>query len=120
VWANVTAITPRDLYLAYGDIRVLRDQYESMTARLDTDVIRNLGTRLWGRETFQFGDWLHPKASPDDPGAGRTDNQLVASAYLVHVTSIVADISEVLGESAPSDIAPRLSRRSARRFFAST
>jgi alpha-L-rhamnosidase len=41
---------------------------------------------------------LDPRAPPDDPGAGLTDQFLVADAYLVAVVGIASDIAHTLGK----------------------
>ncbi|KAJ9118904.1 hypothetical protein QFC24_005867 [Naganishia onofrii] len=97
VWDDVTALTPWDLHQAFDDKRILRDQYESMTVWLDTGVKR-APNGLYDSSLIQLGDWLDPKAPADDPADCRTDSHLVANAYLVHVTSTVSRISEILGE----------------------
>lgn len=99
VWDDVTALTPWDLHTAFGDKKVLLDQYESMTAWLDKGVKRG-DNGLYAPDLIQLGDWLDPKAPPEDPADCRTDSHLVANAYLVHVTKIVSQVAELLGESA--------------------
>jgi alpha-L-rhamnosidase len=95
-WGDVVILTPWDLYTASGDICILERQYESMTTWLDKGVKRTKDG-LHGRDSFQLGDWLDPKAPPEDPTGGRTDAHFVADAYLVHVTGVLAKISRVLG-----------------------
>ncbi|KAL6228880.1 hypothetical protein BDW75DRAFT_226091 [Aspergillus navahoensis] len=99
VWDDITIILPWTLYQSYGDIEVLRRQYPSMTGYLDRGVQRG-PDRLWDDMLFQLGDWLDPTAPPDQPGNSRTDGTLVADAYLVYVTGLLARISAIIGESA--------------------
>lgn len=47
----------------------------------------------------QYGDWLDPKAPPGFPAHGATDPFLVANAYLVHVTRLVADTAKLIGKT---------------------
>lgn len=58
IWGDVAALLPRDLWKAYGDRRVLEDQWESMAAWLDKGVVRDGETRLWqaSEEWPQLGD----------------------------------------------------------------
>jgi alpha-L-rhamnosidase len=51
----------------------------------------------WGIRTLTSR--LDPRAPPDDPGAGLTDQFLVADAYLVAVVGIASDVAEVLGKT---------------------
>lgn len=97
VWDDVTVLTPHDLYQASGDSKVLDKQFESMRAWVDRGIDRG-PDGLWNFDRWQLGDWLDPGAPPEDPGNGRTDGVLVADAYLVHVTSVLAKICSILGK----------------------
>lgn len=99
VWDDISILLPWTLYQGYGDVSILRRQYPSMTAYLERGVQRG-PDRLWDDTLFQLGDWLDPTAPPDQPGNSRTDGTLVADAYLVYITGILADISSILGKSA--------------------
>ncbi|EON95893.1 putative alfa-l-rhamnosidase protein [Phaeoacremonium minimum UCRPA7] len=68
-----------------------------MVAWVDRGIRRG-PDRLWDSQLWQLGDWLDPTAPPDEPGNARTNGTLVADAYLVHVTSVLAEISRILGE----------------------
>ena len=95
VWDDVAVLLPWNMYQSSGDAEVLRRQYKSMTTWVDKGVQRG-SDGLWDPDLWQLGDWLDPAAPPDDPIQGRTDGTLVADAYLVHVTSILAKASAVL------------------------
>ncbi|KAJ9144282.1 Alpha-l-rhamnosidase [Pleurostoma richardsiae] len=97
IWDDVTVLTPWALYRSYGDVDILRRQYPSMRAWLDEGVRRG-PDRLWDNHLWQLGDWLDPTAPPEEPGDARTNGTLVADAYLVRVTSVMAEISKILGE----------------------
>ena len=95
-WGDVVALTPWDLYRASGDTGLLAAQYES--ARRWVDLITELADEsgLWNRG-YQLGDWLDPFAPPEDPGAGRTDRYLIATAYYAWSLHHVARTADVLG-----------------------
>lgn len=97
IWADVSILTPLDLYRAYGDASILSDSLESMEVWLNKGVVRDEKTGLWTRDSAQLGDWLNPKASPHSPAMGDTDTHLVADAYLVRVTEAMAEVSRVIG-----------------------
>jgi alpha-L-rhamnosidase len=101
VWDDVVIILPWILYLSSGDRDILHRQYPSMTSWLDHGVRRGKDG-LWDSEVWQLGDWLDPQAPPDEPGDCRTSGTLVADAYLVHVTSLMADIASVLDRKTES------------------
>ncbi|KGO40530.1 Bacterial alpha-L-rhamnosidase [Penicillium expansum] len=98
IWDDVVILTPWDLYRSYGDMDILRRQYPSMLAWIDQGIRRG-PDGLWDAELWQLGDWLDPTAPPFEPGDARTNGTLVADAYLVHVTSTMAKISNALGET---------------------
>ncbi|GAA2490432.1 glycoside hydrolase family 78 protein [Streptomyces gobitricini] len=96
-WCDAAVIVPWILYERYGDTEVLRTQYPSMRAWVDA-VDRIAGpAHVWG-EGFQFGDWLDPTASPDDPGGATTSSSLVATAYFAHSSRLLARTADVLGK----------------------
>ncbi|WSQ13065.1 glycoside hydrolase family 78 protein [Streptomyces sp. NBC_01231] len=95
-WGDVVTLTPWALYQDSGDTGLLAAQYDS--ARRWVDLITELAgpSGLWNRG-YQLGDWLDPSAPPDDPGAGRTDRHLIATAYYAWSTAHLARMAEVLG-----------------------
>jgi alpha-L-rhamnosidase len=97
-WGDAAVIVPWTLYQRFGDARVLEDQYESMKSWVELVASRAGPGRIW-REGFQWGDWLDPTAPPDRPERGRTDPSLVATAYLAHSASILADTAATLGQA---------------------
>lgn len=98
-WADVVAVTPYDLYTAFGDITKLERMLESMVLWLDHGVPRR-EDGLWSAKAPQYGDWLDPKAPSQFPAHGRTDFLLPANAYLVHTTGLVSKIATLLGRTA--------------------
>lgn len=102
IWHDAAVLTPWDLYHRSGDVEVLRRQYESMKAWVDQGL--KLGSNgLWDQNIWQLGDWLDPAAPPEEPGLARTDNVLVADAYLVRVLETISKISLLLGKKDDSD-----------------
>lgn len=101
LWGDVVIILPWVLYLSSGDRDILRRQYPSMISWLDQGVCRGKDG-LWDPELWQLGDWLDPQAPPDEPGDCRTNSTLVADAYLVYVTSLMAKIAFVLEKESES------------------
>ena len=97
-WADVATIVPWNIYLAYGDKKVLSDQYSSMKAwvgfmqKSSTDYLWNKG--------FHFGDWLFYR--PDDDNSGRaavTDKYLIAQCFFAHSTQLLINAAKVLGKA---------------------
>lgn len=96
IWGDVAVISPFDLYRSFGDLELLQTQYKSMLSWLDQGVRRS-ASGLWDPSNQQLGDWLDPRAPADDPGAGLTSALLVADAFLVHSTRLIAEISDLVG-----------------------
>jgi alpha-L-rhamnosidase len=101
-WGDAATIVPWVLYERFGDLGVLRDQYPSMRAWVDTVLNAAGESGLWAG-SFQLGDWLDPSAPPDRPDKAKVDSDIVATAYLARSLQIVADAAELLGE--PADAA---------------
>jgi alpha-L-rhamnosidase len=95
-WGDVSVFTPNDLYQSFGDRKILQDQYKSMKVWLERGIKRG-SNGLWDSSLFQLGDWLDPDAPPSNPAAAKTDPQLVANAYLVQSTKLIAKAAEILG-----------------------
>lgn len=101
VWDDVAIILPWVIYQWTGDADVLRRQLPSMRTYIDKSIRREpKNGLLWDQTLWQLGDWLDPNAPPSEPGLARTDGTLVADAYLVYVTGLMAKISTVIGEEA--------------------
>ncbi|WP_210508395.1 family 78 glycoside hydrolase catalytic domain [Naasia sp. SYSU D00057] len=97
-WGDAAAVVPTVLADRFADVRVLEDQYESMRAWADA-LLRLAGERMLWEGHFQFGDWLDPDAPPTRPGDAKTDDDIVASAYLHWSTHLVALAAERLGRA---------------------
>ncbi|MGW1028806.1 family 78 glycoside hydrolase catalytic domain [Streptomyces sp. NPDC002577] len=99
-WGDAAPVVPWVLYERYGDLGILRRQFES--ARRWVDKIASLTTDGVWAGGFQFGDWLDPAAPPDDLFAARTPADVVATACLARCADVVARTAQVLGR--PEDV----------------
>ncbi|MBS0010267.1 MAG: family 78 glycoside hydrolase catalytic domain [Bacteroidales bacterium] len=96
-WSDAAAIIPWNIYLAYGDKKVLEDQYTGMKAWVDFLV--NISNDLLRNNGFHFGDWLF--YSLDDDNGGRsavTDKYLIAQCFFANSVKIVAETASLLGK----------------------
>jgi alpha-L-rhamnosidase len=96
-WADAATIIPWDMYVAYGDKRILETQYESMAGwvKFMTSASKD---HLWNTG-FHFGDWLF--YSPDDDNDGRaavTDKYMIAQTFYAHSTQLLINAARVLGK----------------------
>jgi alpha-L-rhamnosidase len=98
-WGDAAVVVPWVLYERYGDVELLRRQYDSMRAWVDQVATLAGDDHVWATG-FQFGDWLDPAAPPRDPAAARTDAALVATAYHAHSARLLARTAGVLGHEA--------------------
>ncbi|WP_258803604.1 glycoside hydrolase family 78 protein [Pseudarthrobacter sp. NS4] len=98
LWSEASVWVPWALWEAYGDISVLQDQYESMTAHTRRVETLLSPTGLWDRG-FQFGDWLDPDAAPDQPWAAKADTGVVATACLYRTACLTAQAARLLGKT---------------------
>ena len=97
-WADVATIIPWNMYLAYGDKKILEQQYSSMKAWVEYMHTKSIND-LWNTG-FHFGDWLFYR--PDDDNDGRsavTDKYLIAQCFYAHSTQLLINAAKVLGKT---------------------
>jgi alpha-L-rhamnosidase len=111
-WGDAATVVPWSLYRAYGDLEVLRAQFDSMKAWVDWCVTRTEPDGLWTRD-FQFGDWLDPDAPPEKPAAAKTSAGFVASSYLAHSAGLVAGAATLVGQPQLAETYHELQARTA-------
>ncbi|MBX7124265.1 MAG: glycoside hydrolase family 78 protein [Cyclobacteriaceae bacterium] len=97
-WADAATIIPWNMYLAYGDSKVLEEQYESMTQWIGY-MERNSTNDLWNKG-FHFGDWLFYRPFDDNDGRSAvTDKYLIAQCFFAHSTELMIRTAKLLGRS---------------------
>jgi alpha-L-rhamnosidase len=94
-WGDAAVIVPWVLYRRYGDLSILAAQFDSMRSWVDW-IAGQAGESLLWDQGHQFGDWLDPAAPPDNPGAARTSQALVATAYFARSAELVSQAARVL------------------------
>ncbi|MBB1287262.1 family 78 glycoside hydrolase catalytic domain [Flavisolibacter sp. BT320] len=98
-WADAATIIPWDMYLVYGDHRMLEEQYPSMKAWVNFMQSQSTGD-LWNKG-FHFGDWLSYMQDNDLMGRSAiTDKYLIAQCFYAHSTQLLINAAQVLGKSA--------------------
>ncbi|MFC3999288.1 family 78 glycoside hydrolase catalytic domain, partial [Nocardiopsis sediminis] len=95
-WADAATVVPWTLYQSYGDLDVLRRQFDSMASWVDEVEAAAGADRIWDAG-FQYGDWLDPTAPATRPEAAQTYPEIVATAYFARSARIVADAAALLG-----------------------
>jgi len=96
-WADVATIVPWNMYLAYGDRRLLEQQYSSMKAYVES--IRKVAMDDLWNTGFHYGDWLFYRPSDDNDGrAAVTDKYLIAQCFYANSVQLLINAANVLGK----------------------
>lgn len=114
IWHEAATIVPWTIWQTYGDIRVLKEQYESMKASVEyTHHLAGEYGLLQLENCSQFGDWLAldaPKGPvrkipegilypSQDEKAGGTDRHLIGNVYYLYSIKIMIKTADVLGHT---------------------
>lgn len=97
-WADVATIAPWNMYLAYGDKKILERQYSSMKAYVES-LRKASKDDLWN-SGGHFGDWLFFRPFDDNDGRSAvTDKYLIAQCFYAHSTQLLINTARVLGKT---------------------
>jgi alpha-L-rhamnosidase len=97
-WGDAAVVVPWTMYLAYGDTRILEQQYASMARWVEFERSRAGDDFIWDGDPH-FGDWLaFATTNADYPGA-TTGKDLIATAFLAHSADLLARTAAVLGKT---------------------
>ncbi|MBL7738633.1 MAG: family 78 glycoside hydrolase catalytic domain [Chitinophagaceae bacterium] len=97
-WADASTIIPWEMYLVYGDKRILENQYASMKAWVD--YMQSQSTNdLWNKGSH-FGDWLFYTMADDNDGkAAITNKYLIAQCFYAYSTQLLINVAKELGRT---------------------
>ncbi len=99
-WGDAATICPWQVYLAYGNVRILEQQYSCMCGWVDYITGATKDRYLWtGGE--HCGDWLGLDA-PAGSYRGSSREDFIASAFYAYSTSLVIKAGHVLGRDVSS------------------
>jgi alpha-L-rhamnosidase len=101
-WADAALIVPWQTYLAYGDKRILEEQYPSMKAWVEYMKNRAGDDYLWIGDTH-YGDWLAFATTRSDYPGATTEKDLIATAYFSYSSRLLAKIAGILGKSGDAE-----------------
>ncbi|MDT0614057.1 alpha-L-rhamnosidase [Streptomyces lancefieldiae] len=95
-WEDAVITVPHAVYRAYGDTRIVRDNYPAMKKFFDY-ARTSAGADLLetGRTTFFTGDWLHL----DDP----SDQGVIGTAIWAQDVRMMAEMARAVGRDAEAD-----------------
>lgn len=97
-WGDAATIIPWDMYVAYGDKRILETQYKSMKGWVNYMKAQSRNN-LWNQGRH-FGDWLFYNVQDDLFGDSAITNKfLIAQCFYAHSVQLLINTAEVLGRT---------------------
>lgn len=115
-WADVATVIPWNMYLAYGDKRILQTQYPSMKAWVDF-MQGQAKNDLW-QTGDSFGDWLFYSVDDDTDGTSAiTDKYFIAQCFYAYSTQLLINAANALGKKEDADTYTALLKRIKDAFF---
>jgi alpha-L-rhamnosidase len=99
-WGDVAVIAPWNMYLVYGDKRLLETQYPSMKAWVEYIRKKAGDSYLWKGGSV-YGDWLfyHPSVNNHREPDGFTEHDFIATAFYAYSSGILAAAAKELGKT---------------------
>jgi alpha-L-rhamnosidase len=99
-WSDAGIIIPWNMYVVYGDKRIVENQYASMKSYLN--YMRNAAKNDLWNTGFQFADWLSYRVDDSKGFIGQksavTDNYLVAQCFYAYCIDLMIKSAKVLGK----------------------
>jgi alpha-L-rhamnosidase len=98
-WSDVATVVPWNMYLAYGDKKLLQEQYPSMKKWVDY-MQHHAKNDLWNTG-WHFGDWLFYSVINDLDGTSAiTSKYLIAQCFYAYSTQLLINAATALGNKA--------------------
>lgn len=95
-WGDAACICPWQLYLTYGNRKILARQFESMKNWVRFSFKRSKDEKTLNELGGRYGDWLALDAE-DGAYKGKTDYGFIAFAFLAYSADITVKAGKVLG-----------------------
>lgn len=96
-WADASVIIPWNMYLSYGDRRILEEQYPSMKRWVEYMRQRAGDDYIWDGDNH-FGDWLAFATTRSDYPGATTGKDLIATAFFAYSTDLLQRTAQILGK----------------------
>ena len=97
-WADAANIIPWNMYLAYGDKKILENQYSSMKNWVGY-MEKESKNYLWNTGSH-FGDWLFYRPFDDNDGRSAvTDKYMIAQCFFANSVQVMINAAKVLGKN---------------------
>ena len=104
-WADAVTICPWQIYLTYANKDLIKESLDSMKNYIEFIESRSRDG-IWSN-SWHFGDWLNlDGSSPEDCSKG-TEKNLIATAYYIYSSSILAKSMALCGEDNAELLAKR-------------
>ncbi len=97
-WADAALIVPWTMYLAYGDKRILEEQYASMKGWVEYMTARAGEDYLWTNDGH-YGDWLAFASTSSSYTGATTEKDLIATAYFKYSSGLLSEIAKIIGKN---------------------
>ncbi|HHV11877.1 MAG TPA: family 78 glycoside hydrolase catalytic domain [Clostridiales bacterium] len=95
-WGDASAIMPWQLYMTYGNVQILRNQFDSMKKWVDYITNCTNHPFLW-TGGVHLGDWLGLDA-PSGSFKGSSRDDFIATVYYANSTRLLAKTGRILNE----------------------
>lgn len=97
-WGDASTVCPWQIYMSYGDVSVLEDNFEMMRGWVDYITRTTTVPYRWKKAKAggHYADWLGLDA-PYGQYKGATDEDLIASAFYAYSTELVVRAGEATG-----------------------
>ena len=99
-WADAAVIVPWTVYRAYGDKRILEEQYSSMKGWVEYVKEHAGDDFLWNEKRHQWGDWLSFHSDDSGYPGAYTETDFIATAYFFYSTSLLSKVAGIIGNKA--------------------
>ncbi|MCQ2436427.1 MAG: glycoside hydrolase family 78 protein [Clostridia bacterium] len=96
-WGDAACVIPWEIYLAYGDRKMLTEEYPMMKKWIDYIRHRGREEYLW-IDDWHYGDWLAMDVEGDGNCSGATQRDLIASVYYARGVANVIKAGKALNE----------------------
>ena len=94
-WADAVVVIPWEVYVRYGDKRILRENFGAILDWLHYQEANSPGLV---REDIGYGDWLQPYPKSGD-NKGDTSRSLIGTAYFAYGAQLGARIATIIGDA---------------------
>ena len=111
-WGDAGVIVPYVVYKMYGDIDVIRDNYEPMKRWIDYIWSANQNLLWTKRLSDNFGDWLAPGFNTSNPA----DRQIISTAYFGYDALLLSRMATAINNTEDSNKYKSLHRNISQAF----